>query len=384
MSRTLQLRRGAKASLPTLSLGELGYCTDTKELYIGNGIGNTRINPLVVLNGATGILIKTGSDSFTNRTIEGNNGILVSNGDGVSANPIITPNYGAVTNTVCEGNDPRLMSESQLCYLQDKIESEPECGVDSLHDDKEVVNILTSDSGTDFGMGYSIRNLADNNPALDPSIYASNITHQCQFAFDVAFSGIVDSLNYEIEWTTFYDGGDVQVGTEAVSNTSDNVSVTFGTAFADTTYSIMYCLRNTTDGSPAFYGNIITSKLTTGFSVKFSDAMDSANYELIWVAQPSSSDLQTGTQSIGNGLDYVNVTMPVGFDDTNYVTILQMINNVDGSPAQYGMVITEKSGPTFKVEFSGVMDSSNYSLVWTSHELEVLEIGALIDCGSFV
>lgn len=35
MADSIQLRRGAKASLPTLADGEPGWCKDTKELYIG-------------------------------------------------------------------------------------------------------------------------------------------------------------------------------------------------------------------------------------------------------------------------------------------------------------------------------------------------------------
>lgn len=41
MSQTIKVRRGEEASLPTLNLGEFGYTTDTKKLYIGNGVGNT-------------------------------------------------------------------------------------------------------------------------------------------------------------------------------------------------------------------------------------------------------------------------------------------------------------------------------------------------------
>jgi hypothetical protein len=46
MGRKIQVRRGTKAELPTLSEGELGYCTDTKELYIGTGTeeGNELLN----------------------------------------------------------------------------------------------------------------------------------------------------------------------------------------------------------------------------------------------------------------------------------------------------------------------------------------------------
>ena len=40
MSRKLQVRRGAKGDLPNLAEGEFGWCTDKKELYIGNADGN--------------------------------------------------------------------------------------------------------------------------------------------------------------------------------------------------------------------------------------------------------------------------------------------------------------------------------------------------------
>ena len=39
MANKIQFKRGLKAALPSLSPGEPGYCTDTKELYIGNASG---------------------------------------------------------------------------------------------------------------------------------------------------------------------------------------------------------------------------------------------------------------------------------------------------------------------------------------------------------
>lgn len=44
----LQVRRGLKASLPTLAAGEFGFCTDTKELYIGDGTTNHLIGEKAV------------------------------------------------------------------------------------------------------------------------------------------------------------------------------------------------------------------------------------------------------------------------------------------------------------------------------------------------
>lgn len=37
---SIKLKRGAEADIPTLSLAELGFTTDTRKLFIGNGIGN--------------------------------------------------------------------------------------------------------------------------------------------------------------------------------------------------------------------------------------------------------------------------------------------------------------------------------------------------------
>lgn len=44
MSQTIQIKRGLKADLPILAEGEMGLCTDTRELYIGNGTTNTIVN----------------------------------------------------------------------------------------------------------------------------------------------------------------------------------------------------------------------------------------------------------------------------------------------------------------------------------------------------
>lgn len=44
MSVTLKVKRGTKSGLPTLNIGELGFASDTNELYIGTASGNYLIN----------------------------------------------------------------------------------------------------------------------------------------------------------------------------------------------------------------------------------------------------------------------------------------------------------------------------------------------------
>lgn len=50
--KKLQIRRGAKANIPTLSAGEMGFCTDTKQLYIGTGSENVPVNFASLLTGS--------------------------------------------------------------------------------------------------------------------------------------------------------------------------------------------------------------------------------------------------------------------------------------------------------------------------------------------
>ncbi|MCH3962699.1 MAG: hypothetical protein LKE46_00255 [Clostridium sp.] len=44
MANKIQLRRGLKANLPTLAIGEPAFCTDTKEFYIGTASGNAKMS----------------------------------------------------------------------------------------------------------------------------------------------------------------------------------------------------------------------------------------------------------------------------------------------------------------------------------------------------
>jgi len=48
--RELLLRRGLKADLPVLEINEPGWCTDTKELFIGTSSGNKLIAKTFIPN----------------------------------------------------------------------------------------------------------------------------------------------------------------------------------------------------------------------------------------------------------------------------------------------------------------------------------------------
>lgn len=63
MKSTIQIRRGIRASLPVLAVGELALCTDTYEVFMGSPLGNIQISlvgsvPTGVINQRTGTEMK--------------------------------------------------------------------------------------------------------------------------------------------------------------------------------------------------------------------------------------------------------------------------------------------------------------------------------------
>lgn len=62
----IQVRRGAESSIGTLAAGELGYCTDTRKLYIGTATGNV----LLVAAQSTGDMLKGIYDTNNNGKVD--------------------------------------------------------------------------------------------------------------------------------------------------------------------------------------------------------------------------------------------------------------------------------------------------------------------------
>ncbi|MGO4498798.1 phage tail protein [Paenibacillus sp. 2RAB27] len=62
----IQIRRGAESNIGTLAVGELGYCEDTKKLYIGTATGNA----LLVAAQSTGDMLKSIYDTNNNGKVD--------------------------------------------------------------------------------------------------------------------------------------------------------------------------------------------------------------------------------------------------------------------------------------------------------------------------
>lgn len=50
MAAKIKIKRGSKATVPALDLAEFGFATDTKELFIGDGVSNILLNPVSNIN----------------------------------------------------------------------------------------------------------------------------------------------------------------------------------------------------------------------------------------------------------------------------------------------------------------------------------------------
>jgi hypothetical protein len=61
MAQKIKIRRGLKSQLKNLDIGELAYCTDTREFFIGTFDGNVRLN-----NSGGGVIVSLSEP--TNKT----------------------------------------------------------------------------------------------------------------------------------------------------------------------------------------------------------------------------------------------------------------------------------------------------------------------------
>lgn len=74
-------------------------------------------------------------------------------------------------------------------------------------------------------------------------------------------------------------------GTQAISNGSATVTITFTSVMSSTNYAIEYSIVNTTDALPIFLQGIVTTKATTGFVITLNAPADTANYSVLYGAQ---------------------------------------------------------------------------------------------------
>ena len=168
----VQVRRGLRTDLPNnLNEGELGFCLDTRQLFIGNGPGfggNTEL--LTVLSDTTGAL------NISNQTITGTlpdqniNITSIGNSNIVISNLVVTGTTAGVTTN----------------YLAPETGSVLRTQQDKLHDIPSLKDwAATGDGTTDNTIAVQLANSA-NEPIFVPAgryqtALAANVVQQSTF-----------------------------------------------------------------------------------------------------------------------------------------------------------------------------------------------------------
>jgi hypothetical protein len=150
-----------------------------------------------------------------------------------------------------------------------------------------------------------------------------------------------------------------------------------GTYFDDLAagYSLTLNMFNEVDASPTSYSHIVTQKTHAGFTVLFSGAMDSPNYNISYDYDKSDN---SGIVNVPDGSSIIVVNIPPPpevTDSTSYTVSLCLYNDTDSNPSFYRYSVIERTATDFTVQFSGAIDSPNYYLDWiiTAHDKQGIE-----------
>jgi hypothetical protein len=123
--------------------------------------------------------------------------------------------------------------------------------------------------------------------ATETAVYLYNLDEDSGEAEDVpkiiAPDSELDSGGNK-RWKLLGKITDSREGRQSLSSGQTSTNINFDFPFDDTGFQIVVTFLNTTDVSPSQYGYTITAKTVSGFTVEFSGAMDSDNYELHWLA----------------------------------------------------------------------------------------------------
>lgn len=273
-------------------------------------------------------------------TLNSDGGLFIKRLVNTSGQILVASVFDNATSTITIASGPGILSSGDLFYIKDSDKNDGLYEVDTI----DAVSIVIKTTGVDSGVKTSIvdetgataktckakpayliynnssdywnfgyfesdgtrhnfkmtgmsaggaTDFSDTNPDLSAQ-GTSNITSASYFIgiydeFDNSNSlnvqGVAKDFDTKItDLLAITDGKYVKNGTAAIVNASNTVSVTFGTAFSATCASVVAIISNTTDPAPTFYGIIVTSYSTTGFTITLSNNTDSANYSIHWHA----------------------------------------------------------------------------------------------------
>jgi len=140
----------------------------------------------------------------------------------------------------------------------------------------EIVTVKEDETGLEFTASSGIDFQTTFLKLLDTPITYSGSENQFVK---------VNSTATGLEFTTASGIIDEKYGVKDIPNGVDSISVVFSSNFLDADYTLITDLENTVDSNRSEYGMVVSTKVSSGFTVVFSGDIDSLNYKLNWLAK---------------------------------------------------------------------------------------------------
>lgn len=216
--------------------------------------------------------------------------------------------------------------DSQNYWLDWYLYDTTNAGITSLvmNDQEKIIILNQPCDSTNYVISAILKNVVDSNP----SIYSWVIVNQTTTSFTIKFSGIIDSNNYELEWSIceglYKDNHILPAGIS-------QITIPLPESIVSAYPLLISLLADTSNAS--IYTPLIIDKTETHIKIQFSGIIDSeANYSLSWIIPSTSTALydwfryyQTSgfrdfdsdaTFDCTHGFDFVDITVE---DVSNYL-----------------------------------------------------------------
>lgn len=165
-------------------------------------------------------------------------------------------------------------------------------------------------------------------------------------------------------------GGSAQSGfaqEASIPSSATSVTITFPSPLPSTAYVVNPQLVNLLDADPDFQPLTVTQKTTTGFTVKWNAAMDTANYKIAYIVPVVQEAVREVI--VPASATSITVDLPIALAGVNYSVIANLANYID-DPQFQPVVITMKSNTQFTASWNAPTDSANYRLSFQVAEFQ--------------
>lgn len=142
----------------------------------------------------------------------------------------------------------------------------------------------------------------------------------------------------------------------------DTINVVFPFALPSAVYVPQVQLKNVLDANPAFFDAQVVAQTQNGMTVKLNAPTDTANYLLLYKIPVLQE--QAGDVSVPNGVDELEVPLPITLSGALYTVIAQLKNVVDAAPQFQSTCVVQQANDKFKAKWNVPTDSGNYRLTF--------------------